>query len=1389
VTERSYAVRLEANVHGFIAQVGVQAVSAVDKLENAARKAGRSIDDLVNRATGIGPKLAAGIGSSVKGFDNLATRIDKNRQNLESLGNGATRMGLVAAAGIGLAAKAAIDWESAWAGVTKTVDGTTAQMAGLEGQLRGMAKTLPATHTEIAAVAEAAGQLGVQRENIAAFTKVMVDLGETTNLTADEAATSLAQFMNVMQTAPQDIGRLGAAVVALGNEGASTERDIVAMAQRISGSGKVIGLTETQVLGFASALSNVGIEAEAGGSAISTIFTKIDQAVSQGGEGLQNFATVSGQTSAQFKQHFEKDAAGATLAFIQGIGAINAAGQDVNGTLEQLGITEIRQRDAVLRLAASGTNLADSLKTSADGWRENTALVDEAAKRYATTESQIRIAWNGIKDSAITAGAEMLPVIADITSHIADLANFFGNLPGPVQKTVTVLAGVAAVGGLVAGAGVKMVTSLAAARVAMTDLGLSSTRASAAMATIGKAGVAIALAALASELKNVVEITKEMDLSGLSGDLLRFGETGKATGELYKNFGSDFGGVAAKFRADGDSLATMLETVAREADSGFEAFEAWMDGGSEASKRIQEIDSALSALVEGGNADSAAKAFERLGIMAQRQGVDLETLKRIFPDYANAVEAAGIDAEIAGDKAGGAAGPTKSLGQALDGTAGSAKTAEEALSDYISALFKVPGLVLGVRDAQRGVQAAIDDATASIKENGRTLNIGTEQGRANQERLDAIAASANTLSEAYLNSNASQKTMTANVVSSRKAFVDAAVAMRMPRAEAEALAEELIKIPDKKATQVTNTAPEAKQKVDPYLNSLGLIPASIPTTIANTAANANTPVQNYLESLGLIPEGVPTSVTNTAPSAAERMEFYLEVMGKTPTSKSTAVSAPGATNAAGQVGNLLGALNALPSSKSVTVTTTQVLVSRTIRESVDRRLPEARADGGIFHGMVQSFANGKLPDQAMVQPGRGRGLVQWAEGETGGEAFIPLAPSKRGRSTEILAQVADQFGLQLVRSFASGGFLPGGRLVDIAFLLRQMGIPFNPAAGVNYSGTLAALNKANAAAAPARTAATRADAGEQAAKAQVARLQRAITLQQRYVTQLRQQGASEAKIRAEQRETIGLQDQLYKAKNRLTAATKASNAADAVYKLRADAAAKAAEAHKAAVEKLIEQQKAAVELASQVAAGLTGDANIGDLFEKSLTGKGLLADLQGKGADLAKFRVLIDQLRKSKLSEDLIQQIVGKGAGKGSDLAQAILNGGLGLVAALNKAQKNLDDQANLIGAGSATAQYGVPIAGARAGGGPVWAGQTYRVNEKGQEFFTAPIDGYVIPNAVDPRRYIRSIAGGGSSGSGASSKEVHVHQTLQFYGVSMAEADLIAQRANAKAELMNRGY
>lgn len=402
--------------------------------------------------------------------DDIAAALHRQHDAMDKAGRAALVFGGGVAVALGLAANEAIKWESAWAGVTKTVDGSASQMAALEEDLRSLATTLPATHEEIAAVAEAAGQLGVRREDVASFTKVMIDLSETTNLTADQAATDMARLANIMQTPTEEVDRLGAALVALGNDGASTEADILSMAMRIAGAGRQLGLTEGEVMGIANALSSVGIEAEAGGSSISTVMKKIQKAVSEGGGLLEGWAETAGMSAEEFSQLWGTNAAQALDAVVVGLGNVSASGGDVIGVLDQLGIEEIRQSDALLRLAGAGDLLTESLELGNQAWSDNSALVEEAAKRYETTEAKMQVARNTLRDAAITAGEVLLPAIAAVATTTGHMLQAWSDLPGPLKTGTVIVAALAAAIALVGGAALIAVPKIAAFKTAVAGL-------------------------------------------------------------------------------------------------------------------------------------------------------------------------------------------------------------------------------------------------------------------------------------------------------------------------------------------------------------------------------------------------------------------------------------------------------------------------------------------------------------------------------------------------------------------------------------------------------------------------------------------------------------------------------------------------------------------------------------------------------------------------------------------------------------------------------------------------------------------------------------------------------------------------------------------------------
>ena len=416
-------------------------------------------------------ELIVKVGADAQQFEKHMSKVEKRLgkvgSQLQSIGTKLTVgfTALLMAVG-GISSKTAIDFESAFAGVRKTVDATEEEFAALEKGIRDMAKEIPQSATDIAAIAEAAGQLGIQTEHILTFTRTMADLGVTTNLAGEEAATTLARLANITQMNQRDFDRLGSTIVALGNNLATTEAEIAQMALRIAGAGTQVGMTEAQILSMAGALSSVGIAAEAGGSAISKVMINIAGELASGGEKLKGFAAVAGMSSEEFARAWREDAAGALVTFIEGLGRMSAEGENVFGVLEELGLSEIRVRDALLRAAGAGDLFRTSLELGTQAWQENIALSNEAAQRYETNESKLTVLKNKVVDAGISLGEALVPALSKaieaaqpLIDGVARLAEKFANLDPEMQQTiVTIAAVVAGIGPLLVGVGTAINT-------------------------------------------------------------------------------------------------------------------------------------------------------------------------------------------------------------------------------------------------------------------------------------------------------------------------------------------------------------------------------------------------------------------------------------------------------------------------------------------------------------------------------------------------------------------------------------------------------------------------------------------------------------------------------------------------------------------------------------------------------------------------------------------------------------------------------------------------------------------------------------------------------------------------------------------------------------------
>lgn len=853
MSERSVVVRLEAEVSKFV-RGQEQAKKATEETAKAQEALGKAVDAAVGKAEKGSERVAQGNRKQSQSSEEAAKSSKKSEEAskadakakaqqaaaAEKVGSSLLVFGATSVAALGASAKAAMDWESAWAGVTKTVDGSPEQMAALEGELRGLARTLPLTHEEIAGVAEAAGQLGVKRQDIAGFTKTMIDLGKTTNLTADEAATNIAQISNVMGTMAREgsagVSRFGAALVALGNDGASTEAEILSMAQRIAGAGATVGASETEVLALSNTLASMGVKAELGGGVTTRVLLKMYEAVQGGGESLAAFAKVAGVSGEAFEKAFGESPVAAMDLVARGLSRIKGEGGNVVQAMRDMSIKGTEEYQVMLALAASGDLLTKSLDLGSKAWKENTALLDEANKRYATTESKVTVAWNNIKDAAIDAGAVVLPMVQGLAESVSGLAQGFAALPQPLQAGITVLTGLAGGVALVAGGLLTVIPKIRETKDALNVLAPAGSRANAVLSRTGKiaSGAAIGIAAVGAASFAVQPALDSLyKPTGATADALkRFSGEASQGAVSAGTLGASFDDLIQK--QDGmSSFQTAINGIAdpglwgnidNVATQGIGLLSLGMIKAESTSERARDRFKELGQQLATLSPEKAASAFQSMAAETDGSQTSLSRLLDYMPEYRRKLEeqakAAGTATDdqsllniamTKGDSAATSAAKAQEvLKGAIDETGVGLDAVIEDMDKFLEQLFQSGMLTMSARDANaaynealRGIPETLKTIADSQGKMGRTLNdtatdfdLTTEAGAAANAAFQDIAQKGMAEVEAKAAEGLGQEELQTKLNTTYNDLVKSADQMGIHGQAAYDLAQNILGIPD-----------------------------------------------------------------------------------------------------------------------------------------------------------------------------------------------------------------------------------------------------------------------------------------------------------------------------------------------------------------------------------------------------------------------------------------------------------------------------------------------------------------------------------------------------------------------------------------------------------------
>ena len=437
-----------------VAKLKSENKESTDQYKQAIKQWSRSREVLINIEAQIEKNIEAiNEFADTHRFDELTGKLEEVGDKFEQIGENLTNAGNAikpfsdtAKKGLETATQSAIDFESSFADVLKTVNDPDADFPALKQGLRDLAKEVPTTASDLAKIAGLAGQMNVPADQLIEFTRAMVDFGNSTNVSAEEAAQDIAQIYNVIGKGGDfsTLRNMLSTIVELGNNSATTEKDIVEMFTNISAAGSRVGMTEAQMSALAATLASVNLD-KGGASAISKVLTKIDMAVDSNTENLQIWAKTAGMSAEAFSKAWKDDASAALFEVLKGMSEAKDGGDSLNTILSELDVTELRQVDTLSRLVNAQKVYKENIDLANSSYEEGTALSDEASKRYKTVEARLKILKNTFIDFAISIGDMFLPIINKGIDLMTQFSTWLNNLSPSTKRLIATVTGVIAV--------------------------------------------------------------------------------------------------------------------------------------------------------------------------------------------------------------------------------------------------------------------------------------------------------------------------------------------------------------------------------------------------------------------------------------------------------------------------------------------------------------------------------------------------------------------------------------------------------------------------------------------------------------------------------------------------------------------------------------------------------------------------------------------------------------------------------------------------------------------------------------------------------------------------------------------------------------------------------
>jgi hypothetical protein len=368
---------------------------------------------------------------------------------------------------------------------------------------------------------------------------------------------------------------------------------------------------------------------------------------------------------------------------------------------------------------------------------------------------------------------------------------------------------------------------LAGLRAAFLSLGTAA-KATVIIAVVAAIGVAVAkLASLGQKAPP--------DIDKLTNSFGRLGQGGKVQGEALKSFGANLDGLRDSMKSF--VAPSVVDNIQQGIVKVLTAGTTDSTPVKQAKENLDAIDKSLANLVQGGHADLAAAALEKLKAAYGKGGHNVNNFTKNLTEYKKAVDDAKFSQELAAQSQ----GLFGQQAQATQKTLDAQKASADGLRQSLQALNDVQRSAL---DGEIGFQAAIDAAAKAVKDNGRALHmrngvldLSTEKARNEAQTLSDLAAKTEANAAAARDANKPWGEVTRIYDQGRAHLVAFARQMGLSKDQAKALADQILKTPNK-TSRIKMDTEDATRDLNTFNAAVKKSPGAKSVTLKTLSAAA-----------------------------------------------------------------------------------------------------------------------------------------------------------------------------------------------------------------------------------------------------------------------------------------------------------------------------------------------------------------------------------------------------------------------------------------------------------------------------------------------------------------------------------------------------------------------